>query len=148
MSCQNRSLCHCGPCCTALWRRPRSLHPPCSPHPPQHSRPSAHSSSQQAAGWGEGEGRLKRFSEKPIHSVGRNQTPAPTLVIPVPCSLWNLNASLIAAAMECSVIKRIRKHLYCDHASCQQCTLKQNMKTAFMFNLQKFILRYYVLLYV
>lgn len=98
-------------------------------------------------GVGEGEGRLKRFSEKPIHSVGRNQTPAPTL-IPVPCSLWDLNASLTAAAMECSVIKRVRKHLYCDHASCQQCILKQNMKTAFMFNLQKFILRYYVLLYV
>lgn len=72
----------------------------------------------------------------------------PALVIPVPCSSWNFNASLIAAATESSVIKRIRKHLYCDHACCQQCILKQNMKMAFMFHLQKFTLRYHVLLYV
>ena len=78
--------------------------------------------------------------KQPIHSAGRDGTPDLPPVIPVPHSSWNLNANLIAAATESSVIKRIKKHLYCDFASCQKSILKQKMKTAFMFNLQKFIL--------
>ena len=60
----------------------------------------------------------------------------------------SVSASLTAAATESLVTKRIKKHLHCDCTSCQKYILTQKMKTAFMFNLQKFILKYHTLLYV
>lgn len=62
---------------------------------------------------------MERLREKPIHSGRRSGTRDRIHVIPDPLSSWNSNANLIAAATESSVIKRIKKHLYCDYASCQ-----------------------------
>lgn len=38
--------------------------------------------------------------------------------------------------------RRIKTHLCCDDASCQKYIPRQKMKTAFMFNLQRFVLKY------
>lgn len=80
-----------------------------------------------------------RLSETAHSLCGRKGTP--DLVILVPHCSWNSNAGLTAAATESSVIKRIKRHFGWDYASCQKCILKQRMKTAFMFNLQKFNLK-------
>lgn len=71
---------------------------------------------------------VERLREKTIHSVGRQGTRDPILVIPVPHSSWNLNANLIAVATESLVIKRAKKHLYCYYASWQNVSWNRKWK--------------------
>lgn len=85
---------------------------------------------------------MERLREKPIHSGRRSGTRDRIHVIPDPLSSWNSNANLIAAATESSVIKRIKKHLYCDYASCQNVSWNRKWKQPLCSSYRSFFLHY------
>lgn len=70
----------------------------------------------------------------------RNTWPYPCYS--VPHSSWNLNTDLIAAVPKSSAIKGLKTSLLLLDWSCQSCILIGKMKTAFMFNLQKWVLKH------
>lgn len=108
---QNQSTCWCGHCwtwCSGLGAPTHHI-PSCPRFLPADST-------------------VVRLREKPIHSGRRSGTRDRIHVIPVPLSSWNSNANLRAAATESSVIKRIKRHLYCDYASCQNVSWNRKWK--------------------
>lgn len=111
------------------------------PPPRAHSHPFLHTVSPHR--------QLGGKAQWKAHSLcGQERTRDLSLVIPVPHSSWNLNANLRAAATEPSVIKRIKKHLYCDYASCQNVSWHRKWKQPLCSIYRNLFLNIAKLLYV